>query len=80
MARGLVVVQSHNDIGNIMGRANPILDTKMHQVEFAGSKITELAENIIAKLMYALCNADGNEYLPLDALVDYHKDNKVLSQ
>ena len=24
-------------------------------------------------------NADGNEYLLLDALVDYHKDNKVIS-
>ena len=29
--------------------------------------------------MYAQCDADGNEYLLLDLLVNYHKDNKAIS-
>ena len=44
----------------------------MYHTEFAG----ELTTNIIAQSMYAQCDADGNKYLLLDALVDYHKDNK----
>ena len=29
--------------------------------------------------MYTQCDADGNEYLLLDALVDYHRDNEAIS-
>ena len=29
--------------------------------------------------MYAQCNLEGNEYLLLDVLVDYHRDNKAIS-
>ena len=38
MARGHVVACSHDVNGNVMGRAhtNPIIDTKMYKVEFAG--------------------------------------------
>ena len=64
-----------------MGRAhtNPILNTRMYQVEFAGGKVTELTTNIIAESMYTQCDADRNEYLLLEALVDYHKDIKAIS-
>ena len=55
-----------------MGRAytNLILDTTMYQVEFTGGKDTEFTANAIAESMYAWCDADGNEYLLIDALVD----------
>ena len=72
MVRGHVVVQHHDTSGNVMGRAhmNSILDTRMYQVEFVWGKVTELTTNINAKSMYAQCDADGNEYLLLDVLVD----------
>ena len=56
-----------------MGRShtNPILDMRMYQAEFAGSKVTELTANVIAE-------SDRNEYFLLDVLVDYHKDNKAI--
>ena len=80
MARGLVVVWSHNASGNVMGRVhtNLIMDTRMYQVEFVGGNVTELTTNVISESMYAQCNADGNEYLLLDVLVDYWKDNKAI--
>ena len=55
-----------------MGRAhtNPILATRTYQVEFAGGKVTEFSTNVIAGPMYAQFNADENEYLLLDVLVD----------
>ena len=34
---------------------------------------------IIESSMYAQCDADDNEYLLLDALVDYYKDKKPIS-
>ena len=81
LARGHVVAQSSDPNGNIMGISftNPMFDTRLYQVEFAGGEVKVLMANIIAKLMYTQCEADGNEYLLLDVLVDCHKDNKVIS-
>ena len=52
----------------------------MYQVEFAEDEVTELTTNDIAELMDAQCNADGNEYLLLDVLVDYCKNIKAISR
>ena len=81
MARAHVVLHSHNASWNVMGRAhiNPILDTRICQVEIDGFEATEFTTNITAKSMYTQCNADQNENLFLDALVDYHKNNKAIS-
>ena len=81
MARGHVLARSRNANGNVMDRShtNPILDTRTYQVEFAGSEVTELITNIIAESLNAECDLEGNEYLLLDALVDYGRDNKAIS-
>ena len=72
MARGYVVARSRDTNGNVMGRShtNPILDPRIYQVVFAEGDVTELTANV---------NLEGNEYLLLDALVDYCRDNKVIS-
>ena len=56
-----------------MAHENPILDTRMYQVEFAGGKVPELTANVIAESMYVQWDADGNEHLLLDLLVDSHR-------
>ena len=70
MARGHVVMQIHDANENLMGRAdtNPILNT-----------MTELTTNIIAESIYTQCYVNGNEYLLLDALFAYCKDNNAIS-
>ena len=80
MAKGHVVAQSCDVSGKNMERAqtNPLLDFRMYQVEFTGGKVTELPANVIAESMYTQCGADGSEYLLLDVLVNYHKDNRAL--
>ena len=60
-------------------QTNPILNTRMYKVEFAGGKVTELTYNIIVESMYTQCDAEGNEYLLLDLLVDHCNDNKAVS-
>ena len=69
MARGLA--WHHDANGNILGGAyaNPILDTRLYQVEFTGGEATELTTNIIAETMYTQCYADRNEYLLLDLTI-----------
>ena len=43
MAQGHVVARSRDAKGNVMHRShtNPIFDTRMYKVEFAGGKVTE---------------------------------------
>ena len=81
MIIGHVMAQSHDADVNVVGRAhaNPILDTVNYQVEFAGSEVTELTAKIISELMYAQCDADGNDYLLLGLPIDHHKDDKAIS-
>ena len=73
MARGQVIHQKHDANGNPTGRSNEntILDTHLYEVEFSGGEITELTDEIIAELMYAKYNVDGNEYLLSDVFVDF---------
>ena len=55
------------------------MDTRLYQVEFKGGEVTKLTANVIAESVYAKCEADGNEYVLLDVLVDYCQDNKAIS-
>jgi hypothetical protein len=50
--------------GSLVGRANanPILDTRTYEVEFPVGQTAELAANVIAQNMYAMCNIEGNQY------------------
>ena len=58
---------------------NPILDTRMCQAEHAGGEVTELTANLIAESIYAQCDANETGCILQDVLVDYHKDNKMIS-
>ena len=73
MARGHLVACSCDASGNVMGRAhtNPILHSRMCQIEVAGDEVTEWTTNVIAESMNALCDAIGSKYLLLDLFVDY---------
>ena len=66
---------------NPIGRANanPILDTRRYDVEFDDDQVTELTANIIAESMYSQCDPDGNQYVLLNAIVDFRKTNTALS-
>ena len=48
-------------------------------IKLSFRKVTELTINLIAESMYAQCDADGNDYLLIDLLVYYGKDNKMIS-
>ena len=66
--------------GNPSGRAhsNPILDTRIYEVEFTDGTIGNYAANVIAESMFAACDAEGNQHVLLDAIVDHKSDETAV--
>ncbi len=80
-ACGTAVSRKCNTEGNIIGSAhdNPILDSWVYDVEFANGKVTALMANAIVTAMYTQCNPDGNEYTPLDNLINFRRTDAALT-
>ena len=80
MARGHVVASDRDTKGKVMGRSNtnPIFDLRMFKIKFIWGKVIELTAKIIVESMYAQYNSEGNEYLLLEALINYQKDIKKI--
>ena len=51
---------------------NPILDTRMYEVEFMDGQKTELAANVIAQNMFAQCDSKG--------IVDHRKGQSAIKK
>ena len=80
MAMGWLTNRSRDSDGNPLGTAheNPILNTRQFIVEFSDGDEDELAANVIATNMYAQCDPDGNQYVLLDSLIDFHRSTTAL--
>jgi hypothetical protein len=64
--------------GSLIGKpnSNTILDTRTYEIELADGETAELAANVIAQNMYAMCDLEGNnQYLLLAGIVD-HRNNE----
>ena len=55
-----------------------MLDTKVYNVEFSDGQTTELAADVIAQSMYAICDTEGNQYLLLEGIIDHHSDSTAI--
>ena len=66
--------------GTLKGTAhsNPILDTRTYDVEFPDGQVAEYSANVIAENMYAQCDIEGNQYLLLDEIIDWRKDDTAV--
>jgi hypothetical protein len=49
----------------------------MYEVEFLDGQVAEYSVNIIAENMYTQCNAEGNQYLLLNEVIDWRRDNNT---
>ncbi len=49
----------------------------MYEVEFPDGQVAEYSANVIAENMYTQCHAEGNQYLLLDKIIDWRKDNST---
>ena len=55
---------------------NPILDTRMYEVEYLDGHKASLSANAIAENMYAQVDEEGNRHVMFDEIVDHRCDGK----
>ena len=78
MVSGIVKSGVKDFEGQLIGKAdkNPIMDTRVYNLEFSDGENAELGANIIAECM----DIEGNQYKLMDHIVDHRKDNNVVSK
>jgi len=57
---------------------NPILDSRMYEVEYLDGYRASLSANAIAENMFAQVDEDGNRYTLLDSIIDHRVDGTEL--
>jgi hypothetical protein len=82
MQSGQVVKRARDNAGDAYGTKNdnPILDTRVYQVEFPDGEIAEYAANVIVENMYAQCDLNGNQYMLLDSIIDHKVGSNALTR
>ena len=73
-------VEKRDARGNPVGCANniPIMDLCVYCIEFDDGDVSELTANVIAELMHASCDGEGNEYLIMDLFVGHRSNAKAV--
>ena len=68
--------------GNPIGTANdnPILDSRMYEVQFADGHQQAMAANLIAENMFASVDEEGHRHLLLDSIIDTRKTSEALDE
>ena len=71
-----------DDDGNPIGRAhkNPIMDTRIFEVEFLDGHTEAVAANVIAENLFAQVDPNGHRFRLLDEIIDHRKDETALSK
>jgi hypothetical protein len=72
MLLGTVRKRATNEMGAPIGtgNTNPILDTRVFEVEFDDGVVLEYAANIIAENLYSQVNQEGHRFILLESIVD----------
>jgi hypothetical protein len=82
MRLGTVRRRTKDENGNPVGRANnnPILDSRLHVVDFPDGESLEYAANIIAENIYSQVDDEGRQQMLLDEIVDHRTDEDAVAQ
>jgi hypothetical protein len=77
-----VVGRKRDQDGNPIGQenANPLLDSRVYEVEFPDGHIEEYAANIIAENIYAEVDAEGNHFLIMDEITGHKADENAIGK
>jgi hypothetical protein len=79
---GTVIGRKRDIHGNPIGTANsnPILDTRVYQVQLPDGHIEEFSANIIAECIYSQLDDEGRQYVLLDAIIDHRTTSDRLPE
>jgi len=81
-ARATVKARSRDMQGNPVGKRhpNPILDTRMYEVEFPDGSTESFTTNIIAENLFSQVDDCGNEFRVIKDIVDHRKDKTAVTK
>ena len=79
---GKVKSRKRDSDGNPIGRSNsnPILDTRVYQVEFPDGDVAEYTANVIAENIFAQVDDEGRHHQLLDSIVDHRRDQTAFDK
>lgn len=77
---GKVTGYKRDGSGNPISKTNPnpLLNTRMYQVQFSDGTIQDYAANHIAEAIYAAVDDEGNRFVLLDEIIDYRYTAEAL--
>mgnify|MGYP003321344517 FL=1 len=77
---GTVQKRKRDTDGNLIGRGdnNPILDTRLYEVEFQDGEVLEYAANVIAEHLYSQVDDEGNQQVMMDSIIDHKRDGSAI--
>ena len=80
--RAKVVKRLRGDDGRPIGRSheNPLLDTRMYEVEYADGQVREIQANLIAENMIAQTDSEGRHFLLLNTITGHEKDESAIKK
>jgi len=78
--RATVAHRKRDADGNPIGirNNNPILDTRVYEVEFEDGAAVELAANAVANALFDSTDPDGNEFLVFKEILDHKKTDQAV--
>jgi hypothetical protein len=76
MSLGTVLQRKRDRDGHLIGRYNnnPILDTRVYEVEFSDGQVLEYAANLIAENLYSQVDDEGHHQVMFDEIIDHNSD------
>ena len=68
--------------GNPIGRANdnPILDTRLYEVEQGDGTVRELQANIISENLFSQADLEGHQIMLMDEITGHKKDGSAITR
>ncbi|MGH3053527.1 MAG: hypothetical protein ACRDL7_00940, partial [Gaiellaceae bacterium] len=79
---GHVIGRKRDVNGNPLGisHRNPILDSRVYNVQFPDGHVEEYAANVIAESLYSQVDDEGNQYLIMDEIIDHRCNDTAVHQ
>jgi hypothetical protein len=80
MTKAKVIGRKRDADGNPVGlrNANPLLDTRQYEVEFADVATDVFTANLIAENLYSQVDEEGNSYSVMGEIIDHESDGSAV--
>ena len=80
--KATVIRRKVDHLGTLLGKAhpNPLLDTREYEVQLEDGTYDSYFANIIAENLYSQCDAEGQEFNTVKAIIGHKTDGHALSK